>query len=315
MSPGTSRGRSGGPAPGGRAGGPGQGGRGAGGRGAGRSVRGGPAVGGARSGAGRPPAGRSGTGRGADRGWRLVRAGTDAVPPSVRRFTRRARQRRVRAALPWTVLAGVLVLSLAGAAIVYATPLLGFRTLRVVGTTLVTDDQVRQAASVTEGVPLARVDLDGVRARVAELPPVARVTVSRQWPNTLRVEVVERTPVAAVPQNRRFLVIDAAGVVFQTRSDRPAGLPLARLRTPGPDDTATEGALTVLANLTPELRERLVELVVEGPARITVKLRGGRTVLWGDASRSDAKAQVATSLLAREGETIDVRTPDVVTIR
>ncbi|MEO3923447.1 FtsQ-type POTRA domain-containing protein [Micromonosporaceae bacterium B7E4] len=311
MSPGTSRGRSAGPAPGGRSGGPGQGGRGAGGRGAGRSARGGPAVGGARSGAGRPGTGRSGTGR----SWRLVRAGADAVPPSVRRFTRRARQRRVRAALPWTVLAGVLVLSLAGAGIVYGTPLFGFRTLRVVGATLVTDDQVRQAARVTEGVPLARVDLDAVRGRVAELPPVARVTVSRQWPNTLRVEVVERTPVAVVPQNRRFLVVDATGVVFQTRSDRPAGLPLARLGTPGPDDAATKGALTVLANLTPELRDRLVELVVEGPARITVKLRGGRTVLWGDASRSDTKAQVATSLLAREGDTIDVRTPDVVTIR
>ncbi|MDW5323091.1 cell division protein FtsQ/DivIB [Plantactinospora sp. KLBMP9567] len=311
MSPGTSRGRSAGPAPGGRSGGPGQGGRGAGGRGAGRSAPGGPAGGGARSGAGRPGTGRSGTGR----SWRLVRAGADAVPPSVRRFTRRARQRRVRAALPWTVLAGVLVLSLAGAGIVYGTPLFGFRTLRVVGATLVTDDQVRQAARVTEGVPLARVDLDAVRGRVAELPPVARVTVSRQWPHTLRVEVVERTPVAVVPQNRRFLVVDAAGVVFQTRSDRPAGLPLARLGTPGPDDAATKGALTVLANLTPELRDRLVELVVEGPARITVKLRGGRTVLWGDASRSETKAQVATSLLAREGDTIDVRTPDVVTIR
>ncbi|WP_422774061.1 cell division protein FtsQ/DivIB [Plantactinospora sp. WMMC1484] len=312
MSPGAPRGRSGGPAPGGRRGGP-PGARGAGGRGAGRSGRaapGGPGAGTTRSGAG-----RTATGRGGDRGWRLVRAGTDAVPPSVRRFTRRARQRRLRAALPWTLLAGVLALTLAGAGIVYGTSVFGFRTLRVVGTELVTDDQVRQAVRETEGVPLARIDLDGVRARVAELPPVARVTVSRQWPNTLRVEVVERTPVAVVPQNRRYLVVDASGVVFQTRADRPGGLPLVRLGTPGPDDAATRGALEVLAALTPELRDRLAELVVEGPARIVVKLRGGRTVLWGDASRSDTKAQVATSLLAREGETVDVRTPDVVTIR
>ncbi|MFD0972610.1 cell division protein FtsQ/DivIB [Plantactinospora endophytica] len=315
MSPGASRGRSGGPPPGGRGGGPPPGGRGAAGRRAGRSGRAGPGTGGTRSGAARSGVGRSGTGRGTDRGWRLVRAGTDAVPPSVRRFTRRARQNRVRAALPWTLSAGILVLVLAAAGIVYGTPLLGFRTLRVVGATLVTDDQVRQAARVTDGVPLARVDLDAVRTRVAELPPVARATVSRQWPNTLRVEVVERTPVAAVPQNRRFLVVDGSGVVFQTRADRPAGLPLARLGTPGPDDAATKGALTVLAALTPELRDRLTEVTVEGPARITVTLRGGRTVLWGDASRSDTKAQVATSLLARKGDTIDVRTPDVVTIR
>ncbi|MBE1492353.1 cell division protein FtsQ/DivIB [Plantactinospora soyae] len=233
----------------------------------------------------------------------------------MRRFTARARQRRMRAAMPWTVLAGALVVALVGTGIVYGTSALGFRTLRIVGAALVTPEQVREAARLSDGVPLARIDLAAVEDRVAELPPVARVTVSRQWPRTILVELVERTPVAVVPQNRRFVVIDGSGVVFQTRSDHPAGLPLARLGTPGPDDLATTGALTVLAALSPELRERLTEVVVEGPARITVKLRGGRTVLWGDASRSDTKSQVATSLLARKGNTIDVRTPDVVTIR
>jgi cell division protein FtsQ len=237
------------------------------------------------------------------------------VPPSVRRLTQRSRRRRVRAALSWTVAAGVLVLAVVGGWLTYGTGVLGVRTIRVVGAALVTPEQVRQAAAVPEGTPLARVDLAAVRSRVAELPPVARVTVTRQWPHTLRIEVVERTPTAVVPQDRRFAVVDATGVVFQTRPDRPAGLPLVRVATPGPEDTATRAALEVLAALTPELRERLLEVTVESPARITVRLDGGRTVLWGDASRSDAKAQVATSLLSRAGHTIDVRTPDVVTIR
>ncbi|WP_233604521.1 cell division protein FtsQ/DivIB [Micromonospora sp. HM5-17] len=258
---------------------------------------------------------RAGAGPGAARGWRLVRASRDAVPPSVRRFTQRARRRRVRAALPWTVVAGVLVLGLAGGWLTYGTGVLGVRAVRVVGAALVTPEQVRAAAAVPEGTPLARVDLAAVRSRVAALPPVARVRASRQWPNTLRIEVVERTPVAVVPRNGRFAVMDGTGVVFQDRPDRPAGLPLVRLAAPGPEDMSTRAALEVLAALTPELREQLVEVVVEAPARITVRLRGGRTVLWGDASRSDTKAQVATSLLGRAGDTIDVRTPHVVTIR
>jgi len=261
----------------------------------------------------RPAAGTRATGPAAR--WRLVRASSDAVPLSVRRFTRRARQRRLRAALPWTVLAGVLVLALLTLWIVYGTGTLGVRTLRVVGTDLVTPAQVRQAAAVPDGMPLARVDLAKVRGRVAALAPVARVTVSRQWPDTVLIEVVERTPVAAVPQDRRFVVIDGSGVVFQSLPSRPTGMPLVRVATPGRNDVATRGALEVLAAVTPELRERLTEVVVDGPARITVRLRGGRTVIWGDASRSDTKAQVATSLLGREGDTIDVRTPDVVTIR
>ncbi|WP_326563223.1 cell division protein FtsQ/DivIB [Micromonospora sp. NBC_01796] len=245
----------------------------------------------------------------------MVRAGSDAVPPSARRFMRRARQRRLRAALPWASVGAVLVLAALVTWVVYGTSLFGVGELRVTGTALTTPEQVRGAAGVPAGLPLARVDLAEVRDRVGDLPPVERVTVSRQWPGTLLVEVVERTAVAVVPQGRQFAVVDGAGVVFRTLPQRPAGLPLARVASPGRDDAATRSALQVLAALTPQLREQLVEVAVEGPARIVVKLRGDRTVVWGDSTRSDAKATVATALLGRDSDTIDVSSPDVVTIR
>jgi cell division protein FtsQ len=248
------------------------------------------------------------------RRWRLVRAGNDAVPASVRRFMQRARRRRMQAALPWAVTATVLVLAGLAAWAVYGTGLLGVRHVRVDGADLVTPEQVRQAAAVPVGVPLARVDLAAVGARVATLPPVERAEVSRRWPDTLVVEVVERTGVAAVPRAGGFAVLDRSGVAFRTAAARPAGLPLVRLARPAPDDPATRAGLLVLASLTPELRERLTELVVDGPARIRLVL-GGRTVIWGDSSQGEVKARVATSLLARQGTTIDVSAPDVVTVR
>jgi len=55
------------------------------------------------------------------RNWRLVRANTDAVPSSARRFMARARQRRLRAAVPWAVTVGVLVVVGALAWMVYGT--------------------------------------------------------------------------------------------------------------------------------------------------------------------------------------------------
>jgi cell division protein FtsQ len=228
---------------------------------------------------------------------------------------RRARQRRLRAALPWALTGGVLVLAAVLAWIVLGTGVLGVREQRVTGANLVTPAQVRAAAAVPDGVPLARVDLAGVRARVTALAPVDRVNVSRAWPDTLVIEVVERTPVAVVPQGKQFVVVDGAGVVFQTLAERPADLPLARVATPGRDDAATRAALQVLASLTPDLRRQLTEVVVDGPARIKVLLRGNRTVIWGDATGGETKARVATSLLARRGDTIDVSAPDVVTIR
>lgn len=248
------------------------------------------------------------------RRWRLVRARSDAVPPSVRRFMRRARRRRLRAALPWVVTGGLLAVAGIGAWIVLNTGVFGVREVRVAGVELLTPAQVREAAAVPDGTPLARVDVAAVQSRVAKLPPVDRVTVRRDWPSALVVEVVERTAVAVVPQEERFAVVDRSGVVFRVLDEPPSGLPTLRVANPGPDDTATSAGLTVLAALTPTLRERLVEVRVDAPARIKLQLADGRDIVWGDASDSEKKVQVATALLDYEADTIDVSVPDVVTI-
>jgi cell division protein FtsQ len=252
---------------------------------------------------------------GGGRNWRLVRADTDAVPPSVRRFMARARQRRFRAALPWAVGLGVLLVLGGLTWLVYGTPMLGVRDVKVVGAQLLVPGQVQAAADVPAGEPLARVDLDGVRARVRAIPAVDRVVVRRSWPSTLVVEVVERTPVAAVPAGKQFTLVDRTGVPYETVPEKPSGLPLLRLATPGPADQNTRAGLTVLDSLSDELREQLVAVSVVAPAQIRLELRKDRTVVWGDDAQSDRKSQVATVLLRRAGSQIDVSAPTVVTIR
>ncbi|MGC4895899.1 cell division protein FtsQ/DivIB [Micromonospora sp. DT31] len=265
---------------------------------------------------GRSPGPDGGAGRrGPVRRWQLVRAGADAVPPSTRRFMARARQRRMRAALPWAVTAGVLVVAGLVAWTVLGTGLFGVREVRVVGARLVTPVEVRDAAAVADNAPLARVDLAGTARRVGTLAPVARATVEREWPSTLVIRVVERVPVAVVPQGAGFAVVDGAGVVFQRLEQAPGGLPVVRVGRPGPDDPGTRAGLAVLTALSPKLRAELVAVDVAGLARITVLLRGEREIFWGDASRGADKSTVATALLARRADRIDVSAPDVVTFR
>ena len=252
---------------------------------------------------------------GGGRNWRLVRADTDAVPPSVRRFMARARQRRLRAAMPWAVTLGVLLVVGGLAWLVYGTSVLGVRDVHVVGTDSLTPAQVEEAAAVPAAEPLARVDLDAVRDRVQALPAVERAVVSRGWPSAIEVQVVERTPVAAVPVGEQYALIDAEGVAFRTVAKRPAGLPVAKLTAPGPADVNTRSALVVLSSLTAELRDQLVSISVPAPAQVSLGLRRNRTIVWGDDTESEKKAQVATALLERKGDTIDVSAPTVVTIR
>ncbi|WP_326552816.1 cell division protein FtsQ/DivIB [Micromonospora sp. NBC_01813] len=249
------------------------------------------------------------------RRWRLVRASREAVPPSVRRFMRRARQRRLRSALPWAVVGGLVALVAAGWWVVAATSVFGVDQIRVTGAVVLSEEEVRAAADVAVGTPLARVDLTTVAGRVAGLPAVERAVASRDWPGTLVLTVVERVPVAVVPVGDEFVVVDAAGVGFQTVAVRPDGLAVIRLATPEVDQALARDAVSVLAALTAQLREALVEIAVSGPAGIELRLADDRVVIWGDATDNDVKAGVADALLAQEGTVIDVSAPDVVTIR
>ncbi len=249
------------------------------------------------------------------RRWRLVRARRDAIPASVRRFNQRAQQRRLQTVRPWLVAGAGLALVGLLVWLVYGTPVLGVRHVEVRGNALVSADEVRAAAGIPDGTPLASLDLHAVQQRVAALAPVRQATVARDWPFTVRIQVTERTGVAALPQpDQTYRIIDGSGVVFRTVPADP-GLPTLELATPGPADPTTQAALTVLAALPPALRDRLATLKADSPAHIRLELRGDREIIWGDATDNDAKAVAATSLLAQQGKVIDVSAPQFATVR
>jgi cell division protein FtsQ len=238
------------------------------------------------------------------------------MPSSVRRFARRARQRRLRAAMPWLIAAAVLVVGGIATGVVYTTGLFGITRVVVLGADVSTPQEVQAAAAVRRGTPLARVDLHAVSRRVEHVLAVRHATVRRTWPHTLTVIVVERAAVAVVPDpDGGFVEVDDSGVAFAWAIERPPGLPLVRLTGPATDDPTTRAALRVLLALPPDLRTPLVELVAEAPTRIRLELTGARTVVWGDATENAAKARVAVSLLAGPATVLDVSAPDVVTVR
>jgi cell division protein FtsQ len=245
------------------------------------------------------------------RGWRLVLASRDA-PQSVQRFARRARRRRLRAALPWLVALGVVALLGGAAAVVYASPVLGVDRIEVTGVSALTPDAVRAAAAVGRGTPLARIDLRSVERRVGELKPARAVTASTHYPHTLAIAVRERTAVAVVPKVGGFTLLDADGVAYLPVDAPPVGLPVIRVAQPEPGDATTVAALTVLAALPPVLRAQMTALVAESPTRLRLELSGGRFVIWGDATQNDAKVRVVELAGIEPGRTLDVSAPGVV---
>ncbi len=214
---------------------------------------------------------------------------------------------------PLLVGVGLVVLGLL-AWLLFASSALGLRELVVRGAGIASADDIRAASGVVDGTPLLRIDTADVAARVSALPPVAAVDVRRRLPHTLVITVTERRAAAAVPAAGGYAVVDAGGVVFQRLPQVPAGLAVIRVAAPGPDDPATLAALRVLAALTPELRTVLAEVAAPSTSTISLLLVDGRTVLWGDAERSDTKARVATTMLDHAANSINVTVPDIVTV-
>jgi cell division protein FtsQ len=232
-------------------------------------------------------------------------AGRAAPPP-----------RRSRRGTLLVILTGAVVVLAAAVWVVGFTGVLGVRTVTVTGVgRVLTADQVRAAAAVPDGQPLARLDTGAVADRVRSLAGVARVAVSRSWPGTVRITVTERRGVAVVRRDGVGWFVDGSGVVFQRHPAGRRTLPLLSVPAASPDDPSTRAALTALTALPAEVAKQVTEVRAPTPESVTLTLTRGRTVLWGGAEQPAAKAAVLTALLRRPGTRYDISTPSVVTVR
>lgn len=227
-----------------------------------------------------------------------------------RRFARRQWARRWGALR--VALVGVAAVVLVGLAVwlVWFSRVLAVDGVDVHGTTLLSEAQVREVAAVPQDEPLARVDLDAARARIEALAEVSSADVSRAWPDTVRIDVVERVSVALVDFNGTVRGMDAEGVVFQDFSRPPQGLP--RVQSDGtPSADARREVAEVVSALPQDLARRVEYVEVETVDQISLALRDGRTVIWGSAEESELKSQVAAQLLAQQrARSYDVSVPE-----
>ena len=79
----------------------------------------------------------------------------------------------------------------------------------------VTEWTVREVAGIEVGQPLFDLDLGAVDGRLTALPWVAEATVDREWSGTVRLRILERTPVVvAVNPVGAQVLLDAVGAVL-----------------------------------------------------------------------------------------------------
>lgn len=216
----------------------------------------------------------------------------------------------------WVALLTVVTV-LALGYLLFFSSVLGVKTVEVRGAKTVPVAQLSAIAQVPVGKPMLLTDVDAIRDRVAQLPDVATVDVSRSWPSTIEISVTERKAIAffdSGPGGDGIHLVDGGGVVFKTVKARPAGLPQLKLPKVSADDPVTRAVTAVLGVIPPALAKQVTSATGQTPASVEFTLADGKTVRWGDAEKTDRKAKVLAALLTQKGKVYDVSAPELPTI-
>jgi hypothetical protein len=141
---------------------------------------------------------------------------------------------------------------------------------------------VRELLGPAVGENILRLDIGALKARLRRSAWVRDAAVSRTLPDTLRVDVEEREPLALAELDRLYLM-DAEGVLIDLFGPRTAGfdLPVVRGLRGVDEEGRRERALragALLADLG-ELGGHVSEVEVEESGELRVVLRAGGEVL------------------------------------
>jgi cell division protein FtsQ len=188
------------------------------------------------------------------------------------------------------------------------------------GQDVLSAEQIRSAADVSPGTPLAAVDEDAVRARLLRrLRRLDDADVVRAWPHGIGLKVTERQPVLVMRKSGGFVEVDDEGVRFATVRKAPEGVPELDMHAAGSPtlkyfgrDRLRREAVAVAAVLPPRVAHDTRVIEVRSYDAITLRLTGDRTVVWGSGEQPEAKARTLRALLKAAGDAtrFDVSVPE-----
>ena len=115
-----------------------------------------------------------------------------------------------------------MLLSAAGAYGVATASTFGFNQMVLDGATFTTRAEVTTALGLAPGQNLVTLHTDGLADALRQLPTVRDASVAVDLPDTIRVRVVERTPVVVWVTTAGRYLVDSTGLLFAAADARPA---------------------------------------------------------------------------------------------
>ena len=175
----------------------------------------------------------------------------------------------------------------------------------------------RALAQRDQAMPL--VDVAALRRDLLELSWVQDARVSRQLPDTLVIDIVERKPHAVLRLPDRLVLIDASGHQLETIS---AARARGKLVLSGPGAGRQVAVLAALLEAAPALKPQLREAEWVGSRRWNLTFRTGQVLALPEGHRPAADALVSFArldgtnrLIGGKVAAFDMRSPGRVYMR
>ena len=185
----------------------------------------------------------------------------------------------------------------------------------------VVTDELHRAAEAAGGAraPQPLVDVGAIRARLLQFGWVKDARVSRRLPDTLVIDILERTPAALWQNKGQLALIDREGVVLdRVPITKMPDLPLLI----GPGANGHSEALDALIASVPTLKPQLTSASWVGGRRWDLNFQSGETVALpegdqaaGAALQKFARLDRSSGLLGRGIVRVDLRIPGKMIVR
>ena len=193
------------------------------------------------------------------------------------------------AALAWLVASLAGLTALAGQQLAFAAADAGYEVSRVEvrGVERMNELKVYERVLGEKDRAMPLVDLHALRGSLMELPWVEDARVSRQLPDTIVVDIVEREPHAVLKRPDRLVLIDPTGHELEPVSEADAK---GMLRISGPGARAQVVALSRLLDAAPALRPQVSEAEWVGNRRWNLTFKTGQILALPQGDEDSAGA-------------------------
>ena len=219
-----------------------------------------------------------------------------------RKQERRERLQRVK----WLKLAGVVVGAIVVVMAILASPLFAIRSVTLEGNVYTSKEVVEQVRELLKGASVFTVDTGRARTIRLDDPWVSDVRITTHFPSKALVEIAERVPVVwYVGTDQKVRVVDARGRVIVVLDGWPTKYLQVEGTGPSLDagavaDDAYRAAAQLVLALPDEIRPKVASLALSPGGELSMTLKSGTVVRFGQPADLQNKLVLVVVLLRRQ---------------